>query len=95
MIEVSVKLISAIHPSRNRELARMEIFNVSEEPGETLQDYGVRTLRGRSTAELDKHVVTRTGTVTRYPSLAIHIWHLVHDALKAVNYNRRPKGCKT
>jgi len=91
MIVVSVKLVSAIHSSRDRELARMEIFNVSEEPGEALQDYGVRTLRGRSTAELDKHVINRTGKVKSYPSAAIHIWHLVHDALRAINYNRRPK----
>jgi len=27
--------------------------------------------------------------VKNYPRLAIHVWHLVYEALKAVNYNRR------
>lgn len=69
----------------------MEICNVSEDTSAVLQDYSVRTLRGRKKADLDKRIVNRTGTVKGYPSIAIHVWHLVYDALKAINYNRRSK----
>lgn len=89
MIVVSVKLVSAIHPSRSKELARMHICNVggTEDRG----DYSVETFRGRDSKALDKRIVNRAGSVTDYPRLAIHIWHLVYEALKAVQYNRRPR----
>ncbi len=88
MIVVSVQLVSAIHPSRSKELARMEICNVGgdDETG----DYDVRTLRGRDKEQLDRRSITRQGKVTGYPRLAIHVWHLVSEALKAVSYDRRP-----
>lgn len=88
MIVVSVQLKSAVHPSRDRELARMEIFN--DETGDhNLRNYGVRTLIGRSKEALDKHKVNRVGSVKRFPSEAIHIWHLISEALKAVHYDKR------
>jgi hypothetical protein len=89
MIIVSVQLVSAIHPSRSRELARMEICNVG---GDTdIGDYEVKTLRGRCKEQLDRRSVTRHGKITGYPRLAIHVWHLVSEALKAVQYDRRSK----
>lgn len=88
MIVVTVALKSAIHPSRDKELARMEIANIGGT--DTKGDYSVRTLRGRSQEDLDKRVVNRDGVVIGYPRLAIHVWHLVHDALKALHYNKHP-----
>jgi len=87
MIVIRVELHSAIHPSRSKELARMHICNVGGD-GEH-GDYSVETFRGRSKEALDKCVVNRQGSVKNYPRLAIHVWHLVYEALKAVNYNRR------
>jgi hypothetical protein len=90
MIVVSVQLVSAIHPSRSKELARMEICN--DGGGDDARgSYDVRTLRGRDKDTLDKRIVNRRGRVSDYPRLAIHVWHLVFEALKAVEYHRRPK----
>lgn len=90
MIVVSVKLVSAIHPSRDKELARMEICNVSG-VDTNRGDYYARSLRGRSKEDLDKRVVNREGEIKDYPRLAIHVWHLVYEALKAMNYDRKKK----
>lgn len=89
MIVVRVDLVSAIHPSRSKELARMHICNVggTAESG----DYSVETFRGRDKEALDKRIVNRAGSVSGYPRLALHIWHLVFEALKAINYDRRSK----
>jgi hypothetical protein len=89
MIVVSVQLVSAIHPGRSKELARMEICNVGGD--NEIGEYDVRTLRGRDKNQLDKRTINRQGKVSNYPRLAIHVWHLVAEALKAVNYDRRPK----
>lgn len=88
MLVVRVELHSAI-TRQITEIARMHICN----EGGTAErgDYDVKTLRGRDKAALDKRVVTRQGNVRDYPRLAIHVWHLVYEALKATNYNRRPK----
>ncbi len=87
MIVVRVELHSAITHNIT-ELARMTISNVggTNEHG----DYEVKTLRGRSREALDKYITNRQGDVKNYPRLAIHVWHLVAEALKSVNYHRRP-----
>lgn len=54
-------------------------------------DYEVKTFRGRDAKALDRRIVNRQGSVHNYPRLAIHVWHLVAEALKAVEYNRRPR----
>jgi len=90
MIVVSVRLESAIHPSRSKELARMTISNVGGDADRG--DYEVRTYRGRNKEALDRRTINRAGKVSDYPRLALHVWHLVYEALKAVNYNRRPHG---
>lgn len=88
MLVIRVELHSAI-TRKITEIARMHIANVggSHESG----DYEVKTFRGRDSAALDRRIVTRQGSVTDYPRLAIHVWHLVYEALKATKYNRRPK----
>lgn len=90
MIVVSVQLISAIHPSRSKELARMTISNVGGD--ETHGDYEIKTYRGRSKEALDKRIVNRSGKVTNYPRLALHVWHLIYEAMKALKYDKRPKA---
>jgi hypothetical protein len=89
MIVVRVELHSAI-TKRVTELARMHICNI----GGTADrgDYSVETFRGRDKEALDRRVVTRKGNIRDYPRLAIHVWHLVYEALKALKYNRRPKN---
>ena len=90
MIVVSVQLVSAIHPSRSKELARMEICNDGG-GDEARGSYDVRTLRGRDKDALDQRIVNRRGRVSNYPRVALHVWHLVAEALKSVNYQERPK----
>lgn len=84
MIVVSVQLVSAISPTRSKELARMEICN--EGGDERRGDYGVRILRGRDSATLDRRIVLKTGRVRGHARLALHVWHLVAKALASVEY---------
>jgi hypothetical protein len=85
MIVVRVELHSAINGSV-REVARMYLSNVG---GDAVKgDYEVRTLRGRSTAELNKAIVNRRGQVKGYARAALHVWHLVAQALLSVGYGK-------
>lgn len=83
MIIVRVELHSAI-TGEVSELARMIIANAGGT--NTLGDYTVTTLRGRSTQQLDQRVPQRTGKVLQHQRLALHVWHLVAKALKSVGY---------
>jgi hypothetical protein len=85
MIVVRVELWSAV-THEVTELARMKICN----RGGTAEsgDYSVTTYRGRCKADLDRHVVTRTGAIAGYPRLALHVWHLVAYALASTGYFR-------
>lgn len=89
MIIVRVELHSA-RTGKITELARMKLCNVGGT--EDRRDYSVETFRGRSLKALDNEVTNRTGGVTNFPSPAIHIWHLIAEALKSLHYDRRPKG---
>ena len=89
MLIVTVHLKSANGPKYDKELARMEIWN---EGGTTTRgDYGCQTLRGRDTLSLDNRTTNRKGKVLFYPRLAIHVWHLVAEALESMKYARRGK----
>jgi hypothetical protein len=92
MIIVTVYLDSAVHSSRSKELARMHISNIDDgsEPA-GLHNYDVKTLRGRKKEDLDKRIVNRQGKVSQVPSDEHHVWYLVGEALKAVEYDKRPK----
>lgn len=83
MLVVRVELHSAI-TGQVTEIARAHICNASG--GGPIRSYGVRTLRGRSKSQLDKHVVQRTGVVKNYRATALHVWNLVADALKVLQY---------
>ena len=87
MIIVRVELLSAIDGSV-KELARMHISNVGGT--NTLRDYKVQTLRGRSKKQLDvswrRQQYTREGEVKKHLSLSMHVWHLVGKALKNIGY---------
>lgn len=85
MIVVSVKLLSAISPDRDCELARMRIIN---DGTGTLRygDYNVEIIRGRSTEELSKGKLNKTARVEHYARLHQHVWNLVCQALTAAGY---------
>lgn len=84
MIVVRVELWSAVTGSVT-ELARMHICNDGQSSA-ALHNYDGRTLRGRSTAQLDRAITQRTGRVEGYPRERIHVWHLVARMLKALGY---------
>ncbi len=83
MIVVRVELHSAITGAVS-ELGRVLIDN----QGGTQQrgNYRVRSLRGRSSEQLDRGTVQKEGAVMNHPRLAEHVWNLVAKALKAVGY---------
>lgn len=87
MIIVKVELHSA-RTHEVTELARMHLCNAGGT--DTLRDYDVRTLRGRSTRALDAGLVQRKGKVLRHASLALHVWNLVAKALAAMGYGDKP-----
>ncbi len=64
--------------------SRAHIFNLSRTA--TRADYGVLTLRGRSTEALDRKQEHRRGKVDDDPGAALHVWHLVAKPLPAVGY---------
>lgn len=90
MIVVSVFLRSAIHASRDRELARMVITNDGEQ---SLDDprrgtYEATTYRGRDTAALDKGVPMKRASVGNWPRNDLHVWNLVHWFLTRMGYTQ-------
>ncbi len=85
MIIVSVQLHSAIDGSKT-ELARMHITNAGGT--DTVRDYEVRTLRGRSTAALNGAQTQRKGRVLGHRSLDQHVWNLVGKALAGMGYGK-------
>ena len=86
MIVVNVQLKSAIHRSRDRELARVLISN--EGGTATFGDYKCVSLRGRSTEQLDRRVVQRRGFVENHPRQAEHVLNLVAKALIKMGYGK-------
>lgn len=86
MIVVSVQLDSAIHPSRDVELARMEIANTGTHPKKSHGNYIARTLHGRGKKMLDRRQTQRHTEVDDHPREAEHIWNLVAKALKQMGY---------
>ena len=91
MLIVTVFLDSAISSTRDKELARMHISNIGPGAKPGLWNYDVQTFRGRSKEELDRRVITRQGKVNEVPSDDHHVWYLVGEALKAIEYDKRPK----
>ena len=85
MLVVRVELHSAV-TRKVTELARMDICNIGGT--NTVGDYSCATYRGRSRDALDARITNRYGTVTKYPRLALHVWNLVAEALKALEYGR-------
>ena len=86
MIVVSVSLDSAIHESRDKELARVLISN--EGGTDTHGDYSCVSLRGRSKEQLDRRIVQRRGVVTNHPREAEHVLNLVAKALRTMGYGK-------
>lgn len=84
MIVVRVELHSARDGSVT-ELARMHIANRGDGTA-VRRNYDVRTLKGRSTAQLNKNIVQRMGVLMKWPSLRKHVWALVFTSLIACGY---------
>lgn len=87
MIVVRVELWSAVTGEKT-ELARMEIANKGDHPVHSKGNYSVRTLRGRSTKDLDARTTQRAAEVKDWPRLALHIWNLVAAALAEMGYGK-------
>ena len=85
MIVVRVELHSAI-TGRVTELARAHIANAGGT--DTLGDYDITILHGRSTAALDRGTVQRRGKVVGHARQALHVWHLVAKALTGMGYGK-------
>lgn len=85
MIVVKVELVSAVHPSRSRELGRMYIANDDTTNGDPNRgDYTVGVCRkGETRAPWDGGKMTRTGEVKDYPRLSYNMWRLIIRALKS------------
>jgi len=86
MIVVRVELWSAITGDRT-ELARMHIANIGG--SETIGNYEAATMRGRSTAQLNRNDVQRKCRVLGHPRLSQHVWNLVAKALSGMGYGAR------
>lgn len=91
VIVVRVELWSAIS-GKKTELARMVIDNIggTHDKG----DYRARTLRGRSTEQLDRalcsidHYRQREGRVIGHARLREHVWNLAQKALTSMGYGK-------
>lgn len=90
MVIVKVELWSAVTEHRT-ELARMEIANdgVLSSKNVNRGDYEARTLKGRSTEQLNRRTTQRQGFVKNWPRLQLHVWNLVATALKEMGYGRQ------
>lgn len=87
MIIVSVQLWSHA-TGKVTELARMEICHEGANESGRIRDYSCRTLRGRSTADLNNRFTQREGFVHRHPAIAQHVWNLVAKALDSMGYGK-------
>lgn len=90
MIVVSAFLKSAIHPSRDRELARMVIGNDGQQSLENPRfgTYEATTYRGRDTAALDRGVPSKRAAVANWPREDLHVWNLVSWFLTHMGYTK-------
>lgn len=79
MIVVNVSLLSAVHPSRDRELVKLHISNVGGT--ETRGDYEVQIIHPSGKAG-------KSGRVENYPRKAIAVGNLIRQALEAVGYTK-------
>jgi hypothetical protein len=68
------------------EIARAIIANKGGTRTADHGDYDVATFRGRSAEQLNRLQMQRRGSVENHARLALHVWHLVAKALKAMGY---------
>jgi len=95
LIRVSVFLLSAISADRNRELARMDIANDGTSVDVQRGNYRAMTLRGRTTADLNKGTPGKMVELQNWPREALHVWNLVAALLKAMGYDKMPASVTT
>jgi len=87
MIRVSVHLISAVDGSVT-ELARMDIAHMSHNEKGTVADYMGVSYIGRSTKQLDKQSVSKSGWVRGWRRHEWQVWNLVANMLHQMGYNK-------
>jgi hypothetical protein len=85
VIVVRVELHSAV-TGKVSELARMYIVNNGTDRRTTHGSYWCRTVKGRSTAALNKLHVQRAGFTDNYPRTRLHVWNLVARCLRVMEY---------
>lgn len=89
MIEVTIKLVSAVSKSRDRELGRMVICNDGTSQRYDRGDYAVSLgRRGEPTSQQVLKAPLRKGEVKNYPRLSYSVWVLVARALKSVGIEK-------
>ncbi len=79
MIVVSVDLLSAIHPSRSRNLAKIHISNIGG--SQTRGDYAVQTYGAKGRP-------AKKGVVHGYPRESVAVLNLVRQAIAAAGYTK-------
>lgn len=84
MIRVRVELISAV-TGKVTELARMHISNDGSGTV-TRRNYDGQTFIGRSTDQLDRQRVSKSGRLMNFPSEQLHVWNLVARMLQQMGY---------
>ena len=90
MIVVRVELLSG-KTDRVTELARLQITRAGAQTESGLA-YEVRTLVGRSRAQLDRAVPQRSAKVEGFPPMGGHVWDLVAMALRKCGYGAPAKA---
>lgn len=80
MIVVEVKLVSAIHPGRDRLLGVLRLINDGT-GGETKGNYDARFYGGGGGAG-------KVGRVLDYPRKAVSIWNLIRRACEDAGYTK-------
>lgn len=91
MIVVKVELVSAIHPSRSKELGRMYIANKGDSTDPNKGNYTVGVCRrGTKKSPWEGGVMTRTAEVNDYPRLSYSVWRLIIRALLASFPEEKP-----
>lgn len=90
MIRITVELLSAVHPSRNRVLAMMDIVNDGQERARDARrgTYIGFTYRGRDRTALEKRVVSKRAQIQGWPREDFHIWNLVARMLERMGYDK-------
>jgi hypothetical protein len=91
MLIVRVEMHSAV-TGEVTEIARMEIVNDGTSNFHNIGHYWVRTLRGRTKADLDRRNIIKESRIEDWPRMRKHVWCLVSKALGRLGYGWGYRG---